>query len=119
MTLRTRQNITDAIASGQVRVSGFTVSVDLLDYISTFSDPLDPNNLIKEFVSNLFPQPISDEQLAFLKEILIPGLPDFEWTVEYDLHLSDPENEETRLSVDQKLRNFFSALLKMPEYYLS
>ncbi len=119
VTLRTRQNITDAIASGQVRVSGFTVSVDLLDYISTFSDPLDPNNLIKEFVSNLFPQPISDEQLAFLKEILIPGLPDFEWTVEYDLHLSDPENEETRLSVDQKLRNFFSALLKMPEYYLS
>ena len=119
VTLRNRQNITDALSSGQVRIAGFNVTVDLIDYISTFDDPYDPNTLIREFVANLFPQAISEEQLAFLKEILIPGLPDFEWTVEYELHLNDPTNEETRLSVDQKLRNFFSALLKMPEYYLS
>ena len=119
VTLRNRQNITEAISSGQIRIAGFSVTVDLIDYISTFDDPYDPNTLINEFVANLFPQPISEEQSAFLKEILIPGLPDFEWTVEYELYLNDPNNEETRQSVDQKLRNFFSALLKMPEYYLS
>lgn len=119
VTLRNRQNITEAVSSGQIRIAGFSVTVDLIDYISTFDDPYDPNTLINEFVANLFPQPISQEQSAFLKEILIPGLPDFEWTVEYELYLNDPNNEETRQSVDQKLRNFFSALLKMPEYYLS
>ena len=119
VTLRNRQNITEAVSSGQIRIAGFSVTVDLIDYISTFDDPHDPNTLINEFVANLFPQPISQEQSAFLKEILIPGLPDFEWTVEYELYLNDPNNEETRQSVDQKLRNFFSALLKMPEYYLS
>ena len=112
VTLRARQAISDAISLGQIRIGGFSVTVDLIDYISSFGDPFDPNTLIKEFVANLFPQPITEKQLIFLKEILIPGLPDFEWTVEYDLYLNNPDNEETRQSIDQKLRNFFSALFK-------
>ena len=119
VTLGIRQNLTNLIASGQVRFGDFNVTVDLLDYISKFNDPTDPNSLIDEFVANLFPQPITDEQKDFLKEILIPGLPDFEWTVEYGMFINDPTNEETRRSVDQKLRTFFAAVLSMPEYYLS
>ena len=119
VTLRVRQNITDNIALGQIRIGDINITVDLLDYISKFDDPFDPNHLIDEFTANLLPQPISTEQKAFLKEILIPGLPDFEWTVEYGLYLGEPDNNQIRQSVDQKLRNFFSALLKMPEYYLS
>ena len=119
VTLRQRQNLTDAIASGAARVGGFPVTVDLIDYISRFKDPFDPNTLIDEFVSNLLPQPISTVQRDFLKEILIPGLPDFEWTVEYEKHLNDPSDDGLRQSVDQKLRDMFGALIKMPEYYLS
>ena len=119
VTLAVRQRFTNAVAEGQIRLQGFSVTVDLLDYISKFDDPYDPNSLIDEFVANLFPQPITEAQRDSLKEILIPGLPDFEWTVEYGLLINEPDDENVRLSLDQKLRTFFATLLSMPEYYLS
>jgi hypothetical protein len=118
VTLAIRQNITNLIASGQIRASGTNVTVDLLDYISKFDDPFDPNRLIDEFIANLFPQPLTEDQKGILKEILIPGLPDFEWTEEYGDYVGNPTNPDIRRAVDQKLRTFFAAFTSMPEYYL-
>jgi hypothetical protein len=50
---------------------------------------------------------------------LIPGLPDFEWTVEYGDYVNDPTNEDLAMGVENKLRNLLTAMLTMPEYYLS
>ena len=119
VTLRERQMMTDDFVSGKIEVNKQSFTVDILKYVEGFEDPLDPNLLIREFAAILFANPITEQQIHLLKEVLIPGLPDFEWTVEYSKYLDSPEDENMRKSVESKLRNLYSALLKMPEYYLT
>ena len=118
-TLPQRQELTQVIVGGQVELGDVSFTMDILNLISKFENPQDPNSLISELVSIILPQPLTENQLSFLKEALIPGLPDFEWTVEYNLYLNDPANEEMRRSVEVKLRSMLNTLLTLPEYYLS
>ena len=46
-----------------------------------------------------FDEQLNDDQLFYLKDILIPGLPDFEWTVEYGAYLNDPTNDAKKMAV--------------------
>jgi len=66
----------------------------------------------------LFPQPISEERRNLLKEILLPGLPDFEWTVEYSDYLANPGNSSLANAVDAKIRALLKAMVSMPDFYL-
>jgi hypothetical protein len=51
--------------------------------------------------------------------VLIPGLPDYEWTVEYTDYLNNPSDPTLAAAVETKLRNLLVAMLSMPEFYLS
>ena len=93
--------------------------LDLLAFVATLDNPLEVNEMIAETTALLLPQPISEGQALALKELLIPGLPDFEWTLEYGNHLSDPEDEELREAIERKLKDFFLGLFNMAEYHLS
>ena len=93
--------------------------LDTLGFIATLDNPLDVNEMIAEITALLLPQPLSEGQLLALKELLIPGLPDFEWTLEYGNHLGDPEDEELREAVERKLQDFFTGLFNMAEFHLS
>lgn len=118
-TLLMRSAYTKAIAGpGQV-YNGFRLRMQPLDWIATFDDPFDPNLMIEEMVRLLCPQPLVANQLVALKEVLLPGLPDYEWSVEYGDYLADPTNAALRDAVTTKLRNLITALLGLPEYYLS
>ena len=66
----------------------------------------------------MFNYPISQEQLNALKEILIPGLPDFEWSVEYSEYLANPSDEALRISVENKLRNLIGTMVQMSEFQI-
>ena len=69
-------------------------------------------------MERLLPRPLSAGQLANLKETLIPGLPDFEWTVEYGDHLANPNDEDLAASVAAKLRDLFRAIFSLAEFQL-
>ena len=117
VSLPIREKITNTLLEGFV-VGQQRVRIDTLTVVSKLNDPLDPNELIIELTNLLLPFPISTNQKEYLKEILIPGLPDFEWTVEYGEYLGDPDNDDKRLSVENKLVALLGAILKMPENYL-
>ena len=99
-------------------MNGFRFQIDVLNFVSTLNNLLEPIDLIDEISFILYPNPIVQEQKDFLKEILIPGLPDFEWTVEYGQYLSDPGNTNLANGVAERLRNLIEAMLSMPEFYL-
>lgn len=90
-----------------------------LAFLETLEDALEPNAMIAEITQLLLPQPLEPGQLLALKEILIPGLPDFEWTLEYGNYLGNPEDEITRQAVESKLQDFFVGLFNMAEFHLS
>ncbi|MEL6133806.1 MAG: DUF1800 domain-containing protein, partial [Bacteroidota bacterium] len=90
----------------------FKVQVDTLALVETVSDPLDAPTLIAEWTARFFPYPITQPQQDSLREVLIPGLPNFEWTVEYMEYLAEPNDEMIRKSVQAKLDALLEWILK-------
>ena len=119
-TLPVRMRYSDIITLGfdleVLQNQNFLIGIDVIAFAASLDNPSDPNDLILEFSKILFPSSVDQEQLDALKAILIPGLPDFEWTVEY----TDFANGNTALeeSVKLKLKLLISTMLKMPEFYL-
>ena len=118
-TLSPRMDFTNAFALKGIRVAGRDIIIDALTFAEKIENGTDPNVLINEFIKILFPQPITQSQKDALKEALIPGLPDFEWTVEYGDYLANPTDEDLKSGAENRLRALIQAMLVMPEYYLS
>lgn len=93
--------------------------VDALKLVSTIDNAADPNELIRNLGLLFCPLPLEENQHQYLKEILIPGLPDFEWTVEYNKYLYNPADTNLAQAVEQQLLNLLQAMFAMPESYLS
>lgn len=118
-TLRPRLEFTDRLSQDGFKFSNFPLQIDVLNFISSLTNPEDPNELIDEMALILFPKALSQTQRDLLKDMLIPGLPDFEWTLEYGLYLEDPTDEERSLSVEKRLRNMIQAMLSLPQFHTS
>ncbi|MGB1206436.1 MAG: DUF1800 domain-containing protein [Chitinophagales bacterium] len=101
-----------------ITVGGHLLKIDALAVIAQLDNPSEPNELIEQLSQILFAFPISQEQKDILKNILIPGLPDFEWTVEYSDYLANPDDIAKENAIRTKLEAMFLFLLKMPEMQL-
>ena len=117
VSLTTRQQVGNTLLNG-LNQGGVRWQPDLLAFVAEMDNNLDPNSMLEQLALYLFAYPIAENQRDFLKEILIPGLPDFEWTVEYSDYLLNPDDEDLRTAVLTKLEAVFNTLLKMPEFHL-
>ena len=95
-----------------------TSLVPVLEIVNNIADAYDPNALINGLAEIMFNYPITTAQVTSLKDILIPGLPDFEWSVEYSDFLSNPGNAALAASVNNKLKNLFSVMVRMSEFQI-
>lgn len=118
-TLGTRANYTNTLISEGYGFGQQRVRVDSLAFVEVIDNPFEPNDLIDEFAKILYPQPITESQRDVLKEILIPGLPDYEWTIEFTDYLSNPTDPDLSTSVRNKLNALLQAMFSLPEFYLS
>jgi uncharacterized protein (DUF1800 family) len=118
-TLPKRTKYTDTLVRTGYTTAGATINVDVIAFVQSLSNPGDPNVIIDEAAQQLFAIPITANQKAFLKETLLPGLPDYEWTAEWDAYVTDPSNSTKLNSVRSKLQALFSFMMEMPEYQLS
>ncbi len=117
VSLPIRQTVGNTLLNG-INSGGVQWRVNLLDFIAEMDNNLDPNSMLEQIALYLFAYPISDNQRDFLKEVLIPGLPDFEWTVEYADFLQNPDDPDLRDAIFTKLESLFGTLFKMPEFHL-
>ena len=115
VTLPIRMEIADVFVDG-FKVRQFPVQLNVLEFAAALDNPNDPNDLINGMASILFAQKLSETQVAALKDILIPGLPDFEWTVEYVKYIEGDTSLEP--AIEKQLQALVKAMLKMPEFYL-
>jgi hypothetical protein len=92
--------------------------IPVLDIVKNIPNSVDPNVLINKLVEIMFNYPLTASQITSLKDVLIPGLPDFEWSVEYSDYLSDPSNQALAVSVENKLKNLFSVMVRMSEFQI-
>jgi uncharacterized protein (DUF1800 family) len=121
VTLPRRNQVTDLyIGPGSTR-SGVKAGIDpvALAQAMPAATASDCNLLIDEFVRLMVPIVLTANQLAFLKSALLPGLPDFEWTVEWQAFLATPTNTAKKTAVTTKLQAMLRALMGLAEYHLS
>lgn len=122
VTLPRRNQATDLLLGlGGYARNGFTLKVDLVAWVQALpaATAADPNLVIAEFAQLMVPLDLTANQVAFLKNALIPGLPDFEWTAEWSQFLSAPTNAAKRNAVATKLSAMARALAGLAEYQLS
>jgi hypothetical protein len=117
-TLSNRLLFVTVLLNG-IQADRLRINTDLLNLIETIEDSNDPNKLIDYLTHLLLPKEVADEQKDYLKSILIPGLPDYEWTLEYDLYRSNTDNKQLKTAIENRLKGMFYALLSLPEYQLS
>lgn len=116
-TLQQRTSLTNSIGWSGIWVDGTGRPFDWFAFIATIDQSYDPNVLIEEVAKTFFSQPLYQTQLDELKNFLIPGLPDFEWTDEYGAYLGGDQSVAT--SVENKLKALFRALFRMAEFHLN
>ncbi len=119
-TLQRRNQYTDRfITTNGYAANGVRLAIDPIAFANAVSVPSDPNVLIDEAAQLLFAIPITAIQKAFLKDTLIPGLPDYEWTVEWNDFQSDLTNQTKLGAVRSKLQALLKYMMNMAEYQLS
>ncbi|HJW30226.1 MAG TPA: DUF1800 domain-containing protein, partial [Saprospiraceae bacterium] len=118
VTLTVRISACTSMAAGQIMIFDRPFGIDVVKVVDSIDGATDPNILIQKLVDLVLPWPLTQAQLDGLKELLIPGLPDFEWTVEYGQYLNEPTNQTYRKAVENRLRPLFAGLLSLPEFQL-
>ncbi|MFZ1515995.1 MAG: hypothetical protein WAT21_11385, partial [Saprospiraceae bacterium] len=96
-----------------------TFGLDLVEYVSSLSNPVDISLLLSEIVAHLLPQNIYQNQIDFLKKALLGNLTEAQWATMWNSYKANPNNAQARTAVDNRLKPLFSTLLSMPEYFLS
>ena len=121
VTLPRRNQVTDLFIGAGYSRNGARIVIDPVALVLSFpaATASDCNLLIAEFVRLMAPISLTANQLAFLKSALLPGLPDFEWTVEWQDYLAAPTNAARRAAVTTKLQAMLRALMGLAEYHLS
>jgi uncharacterized protein (DUF1800 family) len=119
-TIQRRNQFTDRFISrsGYVQ-SNVRIVIDPIEFVKQLSNPADPVTLIDESASILFAMTITENQKAMLKESLIPGLPDYEWTSEWMDYVANQADEMKIATVRTKLQSLYKSMMNMAEYQLS
>lgn len=118
VTLPLRQKFVNSLLNNEIKSNGIPIAFDAFEIVNNLSIPNDPTKLIEDLANLFYQMPLSAEQNLELKEVLIPGLPDFEWTVEYGEYSANPGDKEIKRGVEKKLISLITAMLKKAEYQL-
>jgi len=115
-TLALRGSFTDTIVAGSAK---FKININSLDLVKNVSNPSDPVILVNELTNYLFAFDLTQSQKNYvIDEVLIPGLPRYEWTLEWNTYTSDPNNAAKKNSIKMKIDNMYLYLLRLAEFQM-
>ncbi|WP_159452012.1 DUF1800 domain-containing protein [Hymenobacter roseosalivarius] len=121
VTLPRRNQFTDVLIGPGFTRNSFKIFIDPIALTLTLPPAVaaDPTQLVAEYAKLLLPIALTSNQLDFLKDTLLPGLPDFEWTVEWNAYLATPTTAAKKAAVMTKLQAMLRAMMGLAEYHLS
>ena len=117
-TLSARFEYINVLTKNGYTIADYSIKINPLPILEYIENPYNPDDLIQQLARLIYPMPLTEEQLSELKEVLLPGLPDFEWTVEYEAYLTSPSDTELSNAITNKLKHLLNAMFGLEEYHL-
>lgn len=118
-TLALRSLFTDTLVNGTAKAGGKPITFDSVELVRRLPAPADLVKLMDDLTATLFAVDLTRKQKDFLiDQVLIPGLPRYEWATEWNAFTSDAGNTSKRMAVKLKLDALMRYLLRMAEYQM-
>ena len=96
--------------------NGNNWELNILTFLDNLSAPAVAPTVIDDIADIFTPKGISTTQKTILKAILTNGLPDFEWTLQYNEYLANPGDPTYSDPVIQRVELVLSQVFHMPEF---
>lgn len=115
--LKTRFQITDfmTLLTG-IPGNGNDWKLNILDFLDNLSLPPDAPAVIEDIADVFTPKGLSLAQKTVLKLLLTNGLPDFEWTLQYNEYIANPGNPTFSDPIVQRVELVLQQVFHMPEF---
>ncbi len=119
-TLPVRADVRDKLIRDGIKTKDMPVRVTMDPFKIAYlaSNPSDINDLIGTLAGLLLPMPLTLEQVERFKETLIPGLPDFEWTIEWNRYVNNPADQNQKKAVGALLTSLILEMTSSAEFQL-
>jgi hypothetical protein len=119
-TITRRAIQTDSLIYWGFWTPGELITVDLLKFVATLDAPDDPNILLDDISTLLLGLPMGDVAIGQFKSILLSGQSsDYYWTDAWLNYINDPDDEEAKMIVENRLKWTFQGILQLAEFQLS
>ncbi len=118
-TLALRGYFTDLVSGGNVKYGNDKITLDPVALAKLTSAPADPVKLIDEWSAMLYAVDLTKAQRDFLIDnVLVAGIPRYEWTDEWTAYANDPTNKNKLMGVRAKLNTTLQYMFRLAEYQL-
>lgn len=117
-TLGLRGYFSDSLTTNALKLNG-KPAVDVLTYVKTLSDPSDPARLINDMTAQMLAITLTQSQKDFLTDtVLLNALPRYEWGVEWNDYVRNPNDAAKKQAVQMKLTTFLQYLFRTALYQI-
>ena len=116
--IKKRFDIANLLTSNGLNVNGNTFKIKVLDLLNGLSVPSSAPQVIDDLCLVFFPKDIPAADKLAIKGILTNGLPDFEWTLQYNEYLADPTNPVFYNPVELRMQAVLNIMFKMPQFHV-
>jgi uncharacterized protein (DUF1800 family) len=114
--IKKRFDIVSALVYSGIPIGTNVLKMNHLGFLNGLSNPSSAPQVIDDICDVFFPKAIDAADKLTLKLILTNGLPDFEWTIQYNDYLNDPTNTTFFTPVTQRMQALMNVILKMPQF---
>lgn len=115
--LKTRFQVTDfmTLVTG-IPGNGNNWKLNVFGLVDNLSLPSSAPTVIDDIADIFAPKGLSATKKLILKAVLTNGLPDFEWTIQYNDYLANPGDTNFSDPVKQRIELVLQQLFHMPEF---
>lgn len=124
-TMPNRANLSNTVINGwtigdQATNQQQRFALDSVTFLQQFPNPEDPIKVIDNLTQNFFAIDLTDDQKdELLKKVLLPNLPEYEWTKEWSDFMATPSDTNKRNLIKTKLDNLVRYMMRIAEYQIN